>query len=277
MAVGLQEIRDICQRGMTDRRDSFPGQITEREDCVQVKGEEFRVDFKNGLLSGYYLGDCTVIEAPVKPNFFRATTDNDGIWDVDWKAEHVKEWKNALLEEFNFYMTAQRVRTEQDVVVVEVVGKALPTSHYIGYDMKFVYRILSDGAVLVEMHGTPYGSMPARLPRIGVKICLGKGYEEAVWYGRGPRQNYCDSRLAAPVGLYSASIESLNTLFDVPQECGNHEDTRFLCLKGNKQPGMCVIGCDRFAFSCHNFTQRNLEKARHRNELRRTNGNLRTW
>ena len=46
---------------------------------------------------------------------------------------------------------------------------------------------------------------------------------------------------------------------------GEPYDTRFVTLSG-AETGLSVIGMDTFSFSCHDFTLKDLEAARHRNE-----------
>ena len=61
----------------------------------------------------------------------------------------------------------------------------------------------------------------------------------------------------------------MNFQYAVPQECGTRTETRFVSVTGEGK-ALTVIGADRFDFSCHDFTLKNLEEARHRNELTRT-------
>lgn len=62
-------------------------------------------------------------------------------------------------------------------------------------------------------------------------------------------------------------IADMNFRYDVPQETGNRENTRFVRITGENY-GICAVG--DFSFSCHDFTLDNLTSARHRNELRTT-------
>jgi len=62
-------------------------------------------------------------------------------------------------------------------------------------------------------------------------------------------------------------IADMNFRYDVPQETGNRENTRFVRITGDGY-GICAAG--DFSFSCHDFTLANLTTARHRNELRTT-------
>ncbi|MBQ7931451.1 MAG: beta-galactosidase subunit alpha, partial [Clostridia bacterium] len=130
-----------------------------------------------------------------------------------------------------------------------------------------IYTISDGGNVEIRMKGKPYGNAPQILPRIGMKVCLPADADRAEWFGRGPGDSYSDRKHASPVGLYAMDIADMNFRYDVPQETGNRENTRFVRITGENY-GICAVG--DFSFSCHNFTLENLTKARHRNELRFT-------
>ena len=130
--------------------------------------------------------------------------------------------------------------------------------------MTLTYSLYADGSLQVTMNGTPYGKTPKILPRIGMQMGLHKEMERACWFGRGIGDSYPDRKHAAPVGLYDLPIRELNFEYDVPQETGSHEDTRFVRIYG-ENTGICAVG--NFAYSCHDFTLENLTAARHKNEL----------
>ena len=64
---------------------------------------------------------------------------------------------------------------------------------------------------------------------------------------------------------YSHAMGNSPSLIVVEYE-GEPYDTRFVTLSG-AETGLSVIGMDTFSFSCHDFTLKDLEAARHRNEL----------
>ena len=110
--------------------------------------------------------------------------------------------------------------------------------------------------------------VPKVIPRIGVAFEIPERYERVKWLGRGPLENYPDSKANAPISIYERAVGEMNFHYDMPQETGNHEDTYALTLKTEDgDSGMSVIGCDKFAFSYHDFTLEDLTEARHRNEL----------
>ena len=107
------------------------------------------------------------------------------------------------------------------------------------------------------------------MPRLGVCFKLAEDYARVRWYGRGEDENYADRKGHCPVGLYSLPIRDMSFICDVPQECGTRIDNRFATVLGGDK-ALTVVGSDTFTFSCHDFTQENLIKARHCNELKRT-------
>lgn len=234
---------------------------------ITVTSDTFTVKVEKGLLSYYERDGKVLLDAPMTLSFYRAPTDNDGI--VNFSARWIGRWDGAFLRHWKFHARTADHTCEDTCVRITVTGKILPVSRNVGYEVTLTYRVYADGLVLVEYEGAPYGSVPEVLPRVGVYFKLASDYTNATWYGRGEDENYCDRKAHCPIGLYSLPIEAMNFQYDVPQECGTRTETRFVSVTGGDKT-FTVIGADKFEFSCHDFTLRNLEEARHRNELIRT-------
>ncbi len=232
-----------------------------------VTADGFTVKVKDGLLSHYERAGKVLLDAPMQLNFYRAPTDNDGI--VNFSARWIGRWDWAFVKHWKFHPRTAEYAEDDTCIRITVTGKVLPVSRLVGYLVTLTYRIYADGLVLTEYEGTPYGELPEVLPRMGVCFKLTEDYTDAVWYGRGEDENYCDRKAHCPIGLYSLPIEDMNFQYDVPQECGTRTETRFVTMVG-KDKNLSVIGADTFDFSCHDFTLQNLEASRHRNELVRT-------
>lgn len=232
-----------------------------------ITADTFAVRISDGLLSYYEMAEKVLLDAPMKLNFYRAPTDNDGI--VNFSSRWIGRWHDAFLKHWKFHARTATYTCEDRCIRVTVVGKVLPVSRLVGYNVTLTYRIYADGVVLVEYEGNPYGHLPDALPRIGVCFKLAPDYTDATWYGRGEDENYCDRKAHCPVGLYSLPIRDMNFLYDVPQECGTRTETRFVSITGGDK-AISVVGSGAFDFSCHDFTLQNLEEARHRHELART-------
>ena len=107
---------------------------------------------------------------------------------------------------------------------------------------------------------TPYQHLDVWVPRIGLRFALPGSVDAATWFGRGPDETYVDSYEGARIGVYSRSIDAMQTPYDVPQENGNHVDTRWLEIGGLRVEG-------DFDFTARRWTSHDLENAEHRHQL----------
>ena len=235
---------------------------------LTVKGSDFKAKFKKGILSYLEKDEKILLDAPIKLNFFRAHTDNDGI--VGFDPKHVAEWKRRLLDKFAFNLYDISVDEGAERVIINVSGAASANSLYAGFGCAIRYEIYEHGNILVSINGTPYGTLPATLPRIGVALELDKSFADCEWIGRGPRENYPDEKAFATVGRYKANVSEMNVLYDYPQETGNRENTFLASFTSSSKGRLSVIGSDEFSFSYHDFTLSDLDNARHKNELKKS-------
>jgi len=242
-------------------------EIMEDGGNISITTDRYSVRIRNGLLAYYEKDGNVLLDAPMKLNFYRAPTDNDGI--VNFSPRWIGEWDGIFLKHFAFFAEKAETIEDTECIRITVEGKAMPLSRFVGFHVTLVYRIYADGLVLVEYCGEPYGNFPDAIPRIGVCFEMAENYTDARWYGRGEDENYCDRKASCPIGLYRTAISEMNFMYDVPQECGNRSDTRVVSLLGENGV-FTVIGNDAFAFSCHDFRLSDLEAARHRNELKKS-------
>ncbi len=271
--VGNTQIKLESKTGAKITRKEFDGEITLQNDRICVKGDNFLIEFENGMAARFEKDGKVIFDSPLEFNLWRAPTDNDGIMGMDSAFyRNVEKWQNAALETVRFFATDIRADVCGGMAVVETSGKILPMSKYLGFDTVVRYEIDGDGSVSVDIKAEPYGKFPENLPRIGLHLATHGDMRSVTWYGRGERENYPDCTKASPVGLYRADIADTYTVFDVPQESGNHENTAFASFSSDSA-SLAVIGCDEFSFSYHDFTLNSLTRAKHRNELVRDSRN----
>ncbi|MDR0533557.1 MAG: DUF4981 domain-containing protein [Verrucomicrobiales bacterium] len=97
------------------------------------------------------------------------------------------------------------------------------------------YTVYGNAAISVDNAVTFDG--PAIIPaRIGVRLLLDKKLDQLEYFARGPMENYSDRKHGSDIGLYQSSVAAQLTPYAKPMECGNHEDTRWLAISGNKTP-----------------------------------------
>ena len=242
----------------------FAHTAEQREGVVTVKGADFSVVLKNGLLTRLERGGAVLLEAPMRLNCFRAPTDNDG---AIFEPNHGREWKEKLTHTLRFGCNAVRLEDGPAAVTVIAEGKLLPFSHYWGFVTRLTYRVTAGGRVDIGVDMEPYGDGPALLPRVGAVFELPAAYTKCRWLGRGFDENYPDCKAHTPVDLYAADVTEMNFLYDVPQETGSRGDCRFVTVSGG---GKALTVTGDFAFSFQDFTLEALTEARHCDELEKS-------
>lgn len=233
---------------------------------LRVEGDGFCCEFTKGMLSFLRRGERVLLSAPMKLNFHRAYIDNEGI--IGLMPRHIDEWR--LIRDWYFNLYDIDVTEHEDGVTVVTTGKMTVDSVYGGFSCKISYRISAEGVIVVTVNGEPYGHLPAILQRMGVVFELNKSFDSVRWFGRGPRESYPDMKAAATVGIYSNQVENLNVIYDLPQETGNHENTRCLTVCENGREALSFIGSEDFSYSYHDFSLDALTDARHKNELNKS-------
>lgn len=86
------------------------------------------------------------------------------------------------------------------------------------------------GELLLHADAQPSNGWKGTWPRVGLHFVLPPTVARAEWFGTGPHENYPDSRKAAVVGAFSASLEELVVNYAVPQESGHRSGLRELAL-----------------------------------------------
>ncbi|WP_223693268.1 glycoside hydrolase family 2 TIM barrel-domain containing protein [Leifsonia poae] len=131
--------------------------------------------------------------------------------------------------------------------------------------------LTADFAFTGRWSDTPHGHYDVTPPRLGLRLALPGGYDRVEWFGRGPGESYVDSMAAARIGRFAASIDSFQVPYPVPEENGNHVETRWLRILGPGLPTLRIAATDPeislFDFTARRWTSEALENARHPHDL----------
>ncbi|GAA4359619.1 glycoside hydrolase family 2 TIM barrel-domain containing protein [Microbacterium rhizosphaerae] len=162
---------------------------------------------------------------------------------------------------------------------LRTTGRTAPTSHPHGVAWTMQWTADGDG-VLLEVEAdfvgpwsdTPYQQRDIWVPRLGLLFALPggrvrEGMKTVEWYGRGPGETYVDSYEGSRIGRFSASIDALQTPYPVPQENGNHVQTRWLEVSGDGDRALRVTGRPAFDFTVRRWTSVDLERATRPSQL----------
>ena len=199
-----------------------------------------------------------ILSGEIRPNFFRATIDNDSLPQVpDFVGKYI-----LFLYKFRSAQKGLRgriadVTTENGESTVKVRWtmlwlKSLETRYVFGKN-----------GVRLEMDVTPI----CALERYGFSFRLAEGADGMSFYGKGPHENYCDRATSARLGLYEGKAEDFIHDYLVPQENGNHTGVRYAKIGDVK----LVAQEAPFEMTVHPYTCEELFNAKHLHELGREN------
>lgn len=233
-----------------------------------ISGNDFSFSFdrRQGTLAKWQSGQYNLLEAGPEVNVWRAPIDNDGVHRRTMRAG---EWNKARLFEMFFRPRALEFASNgQDGVTVYIEGQILPQAYTLAFDCKYVFTILTDGRLFVDLQATPYGDWPDIIGRLGIKLALAKRFEHVEWFGLGPGECYPDSRAAARVGHYRAGLDNLHTPYVFPQSNGTRMGTQHLALRDDRGFGVYMTSTETFSFSASRYSELDLARAAHTVDLR---------
>lgn len=242
-----------------------PIKLKQNGPFLYISGGGFQAVLENGVLTSlaYDEQPCLAQGGGIRPNFFRALTDND-IGAFNFAPQF------GALNPENQWKLANRLLRARSVSVSQGSGNeaVVHVKWFVPFarGVETQYRFRPDGSILVR-HAA--ASLAGRLLRVGLRMVLPAGFERAGWYGRGFQETYCDRKTGAKIGRYEAPVPDLETPYMRPQENGNRVDVRELCMRRADGSGLCfrALPGTVFEFSAHRYSLESLEKARHQHEL----------
>lgn len=201
-----------------------------------------------------------LLTAPLRPNFFRATIDNDSLPQVP---EFVVKYILLLYK----FRNAQKKLRGRVVKVQEKDG-------IVTVDARWSMRWLSSlktrytfGADGVKLDMKVKSWVP--LERYGFTFRTAEGVDGVKFYGKGPHENYCDRATAATLGVYEGKAEDFIHDYLVPQENGNHTAVRYAEI-GGKDGFKLAAQNAPFEMTVHPYTCEELFEAKHLHELKKS-------
>lgn len=230
-----------------------------------VRGENFEILFSNlhGGLVSYRLGGQELLLDTVRPNFWRALTDNDVANQLGVRAG---QWKIASTCSLTKY---EHGRKATDYTVEETAHSVIIAYTYHlavrpAKDCRVRYEVFADGTVDTTL--TVDASAEAgELPELSMLFTLDADSDRITWYGLGPEETYPD-RCHARLGIYSNKAADNMAAYLVPQECGNHAGCRWAKVTDKNGRGL-LFGLDGLSFSALPWKPEEIENARHSSEL----------
>ena len=213
----------------------------------------FKLDRTTGLISEYaYNGKSMLGEGgTLKPNFWRAPTDNDMGAGLQKK---FKVWKNPQMNLKNIDVKKDKKANTVTIVtsfdMPEVQGQ-----------MDITYLVFANtGAVKVtEDFKATEGAKVSDMFRFGMLLQMPYSMEKSTYYGRGPIENYSDRKDCMRIAIYNDDADNQYFPYIRPQESGTKSDIRWWKQTDATGLGLQVKSCAPFYASALHFDTEELD------------------
>ena len=234
-------------------KTKFTDKKGEQDITVSTADLTVKVNRTTGLISEYtYQGKSFLGEGgTLKPNFWRAPTDNDMGAGFQKK---FKAWKNPKLELSGITIEKNKKANTYTICanynMPEVKGK-----------LELIYQIMPNtGAVKVtENFIATEGEKVSDLFRFGMQMQLPYEMDKSQYYGRGPIENYSDREDCMKIGIYSNDADNQYFPYVRPQESGTKGDIRWWKQTDAAGFGFMVKNCKPFYASALHFDTEELD------------------
>ena len=218
-----------------------------------VEGEKFHIDInrKSGFISLYDVNGQSILckGSELRPNFWRAPTDNDLGSKLQIK---YRVWKNPEMK-----LTSLEHKTEGEFIIVEAKYDMPDVSA----KLALTYRINRYGAVEVTQQMTAgKGVEVPNMFRFGMRAELNKSLANIQYYGRGPIENYSDRKSSTLIGRYNQTVEEQFYSFIRPQENGTKSDIRWWNQVNKSGNGMQFVADAPFSASALYYSIESLDE-----------------
>lgn len=273
----------VAYRQMTIREQAVPAACctmekegkADKESKIKVKddkktatitlsnkaGLDIVFDKQTGWLKQYTVDGSNLLPdgGTLKPNFWRAVTDNDMGAGLQ---KQFAAWKNPA-------MNLKTISVDKEKNTVTAVYD-MPD---VKAELTMTYEVAPCGMMTVTeaMKMTP-GAKVSDLFRFGLKIDLAYDMDRSTFYGRGPIENYVDRKSSERLGIYFQTADQQFYPYIRPQETGTKSDIRWWKQTNAQGLGLRFTAAQPFYASALHYNisdlDEGLEKAqRHPNQV----------
>lgn len=201
---------------------------------------------ESGELTQWKYNGKPLLDAPLKPNFWRAPTENDLAWGMNIKCAI---WKNIQHK-----ATSIDIDKSENKVSVIIQQALNQDDSYI----TTTYHIFENGDIAIECKYQLNDSLP-ELPRVGMAFKIPSDYNRLEWYGKGPLESYADRKSGMKLGVYKSTVWEQYYPYVRPQETGLKQDVSWFSLTNDSGDGILVVADSTLAFNAQQFDFSKLE------------------
>ncbi|MDC5803897.1 beta-galactosidase subunit alpha [Vibrio europaeus] len=230
-----------------------------------ISGNNFALNFSkvNGKLTSWIVNGEELIQSEPKLNFFKPMIDNH-------KQEHDGLWEPAHLQIMQEHFRTLHLEHLDGKVEITATSIIAPPVFDFGMRCEYRYQVSADGQLNLELSGERYGDYPHVIPVIGLDLGINGEFDQVKYYGRGPEENYQDSKQANLIDVYHSTVADMFENYPFPQNNGNRQQVRWAALTNRNGTGLLVKPQQEINFSAWFYTNQNLHQSQHTIELEKS-------
>jgi len=197
---------------------------------IKIVGKNFEYSFDKttGFLNHIvYYGIERIAEGGcLKPNFWRAVTDNDMGASLQKK---FGVWKNPKINLVS-------LDAEKDDITKVEAKYEMPD---VKAQLNITYSLTPDGIIRVQMDMVADSAAKVSdMFRYGMTLEMAKNVENIDYFGRGPIENYSDRKDFARIGRYKQAVGKQFFPYIRPQETGSKQDVKWWTMTNEEGVGL---------------------------------------
>ncbi len=215
----------------------------------------YAIDKTSGILCN--VSACGEDLGGIRPNVWRAPTDND--------CRDRIEWENAGLDKAKFDLVSYEVKGSSVSVKIKV-GCYNSLRPWLDLNLKYDF---SESGVRIGIDYLVRKGYFTSLPRIGFEMALPKTFRKLHYRAYGPGETYNDLYEYAVKGTFDSCVEEEYVHYIRPQECGSHWGADF----AEVSDGTVAVRAEGMrSFSALLYSSQQLISCRHDDELPASDG-----
>lgn len=216
-------------------------------------------DKATGFITRYDVDGTAMLEkgTSIKPNFWRAPTDND------MGAKMPTKFRAWLNPEMKLTSLTHEENARRQIVTAQY---EMPTVHA---TMTITYTLNGKGELNVrqamKMLPDAKEAKVSDMFRYGMVMDMPRSFENVEYYGRGPEENYIDRHTSADLGIYNTTVTDMPYRYIRPQETGTRGDLRWYVVTNTAGNGLKVTAAEPFSASALHYSIATLDGGETRN------------
>ncbi len=217
------------------------------------------VSYATAGLTGISVNGEEYITREVTPTLFRPNTSNDIGNGFRFQAATALALTKAIhcpRENIHWKMSGNCFVITYDYILDHTNRQGIALTYTVDGNGKLSVHAKLDALQILDS-----------VPVFGIHFPIPVQKEQFGWFGRGPLESYPDRKKGISSGVYESTCKEQYVPYIYPQECGNHEDVRYIRLNGQWTSLRFEAGDKMLSFKYLPYSDFEIENATHQEEL----------